>query len=226
MNYEIKNISGEVIYTTEADSLKVAIEEAVKEGKSLEDAYLSGAYLSGADLRGADLRGADLRGADLYGANLIRADLRGAYLRGADLYGANLRGADLMGANLIRANLSGADLRDADLSETQLRAYKHDLWGILLRYQSEIPGLIKSIKEGKIDGSVYLGECACLMGTIANIKDCYVNELPKDSSSPAEQWFMMINPGDTPENNFAAKKAIEWIEEFLLINGNRGGNNA
>jgi hypothetical protein len=136
--------------------------------------------------------------------------------------GANLMGADLMGANLIRANLSGAHLSGAHLSETQLRAYKHDLWGILLRYQSEIPGLIKSIKEGKIDGSVYLGECACLMGTIANIKDCYVNELPKDSSSPAEQWFLMIKPGDTPENNFAAKKALEWIEEFNMNLNNKG----
>ena len=68
---EIKNLSGAVIKTVDANNLR------------------------NADLRGADLYGADLRGADLRGANLRGADLRGADLRGADLSRANLYGADL-----------------------------------------------------------------------------------------------------------------------------------
>ena len=68
MTINIKNMSGEVIFNIEADSLR------------WED--LRGADLRGADLRGADLRGADLRGADLRGANLSEANLRGANLSG------------------------------------------------------------------------------------------------------------------------------------------------
>ena len=64
----------DVVLETEADSLKEAIEKAIKEG--------------------ADLTGANLRGADLTDANLTDANLRGANLRGA-----NLRGADLTDAS-------------------------------------------------------------------------------------------------------------------------------
>ena len=102
---EIKNLSGEVIFTHECASIKEAVEEAARRG-----ANLRGADLYGANLRGANLRGANLRGADLYGADLRGANLYGADLRGANLYGADLRGADLRGANL-----RGADLREADL---------------------------------------------------------------------------------------------------------------
>ena len=69
----LNRYTNEVIYSCEAETIKEAVEEAVKEG---------------ADLRGADLRGAYLRGADLEGA-----DLRIAYLRNADLEGADLEGA-------------------------------------------------------------------------------------------------------------------------------------
>ncbi len=86
---EIKNRwTGEVIYTSQKETLREAVIEAVESG-----ANLSGAYLSDADLSGADLRGAYLSDADLSGANLRGADLSGANLRGAYLRGANLRGA-------------------------------------------------------------------------------------------------------------------------------------
>ena len=71
---EIKNIYGAVIYTSEAETVKDAVVEAVA-----KDANLRGADLTGADLTGADLRGADLRDVYLTGANLT-----GAYLRDAN----------------------------------------------------------------------------------------------------------------------------------------------
>ncbi|MGE4259249.1 MAG: hypothetical protein AB7F19_07895, partial [Candidatus Babeliales bacterium] len=47
------------------------------------------------------------------------------------------------------------------------------------------------------------------------------NELPNnfkaDESSPREQWFMLIKPGDTPENSQPAKIALEWIDEALAM---------
>ena len=69
-----------VLFECEADSLKIAIEMAVKQKINLSGAYLSGANLSGAYLDGA---------------NLDRAYLYGAYLDGANLYGANLSGEKL-----------------------------------------------------------------------------------------------------------------------------------
>ena len=66
MKYEIKSrFNGKVVFSVEAESLKVAVEIAVKTG-----ANLSEANLSRTNLYGADLSGADLSGAYLYGANL------------------------------------------------------------------------------------------------------------------------------------------------------------
>jgi hypothetical protein len=101
MIYEIKYYTtGEVIYSTEAESLREAVEKAVRSNVSLQGAYLRHADLRGANLQGANLQRAYLLGADLQGADLRGADLLGADLQGADLRGANLRGADLRGANL------------------------------------------------------------------------------------------------------------------------------
>ena len=128
---QIKSTSGDVLYehTCEDNSVKKAVEEAVKNNVSLRGANLSGADLRKADLRGANLRGADLRKADLRGAflpeanlryaNLRYAYLRYAYLSGANLCYANLRYAYLRYAYLSGANLSGANLRDADLSNVK-----------------------------------------------------------------------------------------------------------
>ena len=86
MKFEIKNRwSGEIIFSIETDSWRLAVELAVK----------SRANLSRADLSGADLSGANLSGANLSGANLSRANLSGANLSGANLSGANLYGETL-----------------------------------------------------------------------------------------------------------------------------------
>jgi uncharacterized protein YjbI with pentapeptide repeats len=129
---------GHVIYECEAESVRAAVEQAVRNGINLNGADLHGEDLRGAYLRGAYLRGANLRGADLSGAYLSGANLSGAYLRGANLSGAYLRGANLSGADLSGANLSGADLSDANLSGAKLSGAmlnwnSHDLIGEILR---------------------------------------------------------------------------------------------
>ena len=159
-----------------------------------------------ADLRDADLRDADLRGADLRDANLC---------------GANLRDADLCSANLCSANLRDANLRGANLRDADLRSFRNNLWSILLTARHEVPGVITALKEGRVDGSTYSGECACLVGTIANVRGVDVEGLEQDSSRPAEQWFLMIKQGDKPGDDtgggFAAGKALEWAEEFQAL---------
>ena len=149
-------------------------------------------------VKAAVVAGADLRGADLRGA-----DLRGAYLRGADLIGADLRGADLIGANLSGADLIGA---------------RTDLFDILLRAIPEVPGLLAALREGRVDGSTYTGACACLVGTIANVRGVDVGTLDyRDSDRPAERWFLAIRKGDTPETSTIAKITEGWIVEFQAL---------
>ena len=126
MKIEIKHrFNGAVLFSCEADSMKIAVKLAIEAKANLSDADLSGANLSRANLSEANLSranlsGANLSGADLSGAYLSDADLSGAYLSDADLSRANLSGANLSEANLSRANLSGAYLSDADLSRANL----------------------------------------------------------------------------------------------------------
>ena len=104
---EIKSIWGEVLFSFEKENntIKDTVEEAVRQGASLD----------GANLNGASLYGASLYGASLDGASLDGANLNGASLNGANLYGANLNGASLNGASLYRASLNGANLNRASL---------------------------------------------------------------------------------------------------------------
>jgi hypothetical protein len=204
-----------------ADLSGAVLRDAVLLGADLRGADLSGAVLRDAVLRGADLLGADLRGADLSGAVLRDAVLLGADLRGADLRGAVLRGADLSDSDLRDAVLRGADLSDSDLSDAVLRSFKADMWMTLTENPGEVPALIRSLREGKIDGSQYEGECACLVGTIANAKGVPHYDLTHNQNNPAERWFMMIHKGDKPGDDtgggFASKMALEWAEEFCRL---------
>ena len=190
---------------------------SVPVGANLRGANLRGANLSDANLSGANLSDANLRDANLSGANLSGAYLSGAYLSGANLSGANLRGANLSGANLRGANLRDANLRGANLEGCDLTFIRDDIWAVLSSSPLEVHGLIEALKNGKIDGSTYTGNCACLVGTIANVAHVDYNSLPNlkpDASRMAEVWFLNIKEGDTPENSWWAKTALEWIEAW------------
>jgi hypothetical protein len=212
---EIKSwLTGSVLfeYEKECNTIKDTLVEAVKNGANLEFANLSRAYLKGTDLRGANLEGAYLKGTDLRGANLS-----GTYLEGADLSRANLRGANLSGADLIGANLSGTYLEGADLIGADLEPIKKDFFDVLLRAIPEINNLKNALLAGKIDGSTYDGECACLCGTLEKSNIPKIKEKMRDirdSDRPIERFFLGIKPRDTPKNNQFSKLALEWIEEF------------
>ncbi len=188
-------------------------------GAILTRADLTRADLTRANLREADLSGANFTGADLYQANLSEAILSGANFTGADLTGADLTGADLSGANLYRANLYQANLSGANLYQANLNPIKHDLWAILNYHPHEVAGVQAALREGRTDGALYEGECACLIGTIANIRRCSYKSLlvAPDSDRPAERWFFAITRGDTPETSPIAKITDEWITEWLAL---------
>jgi uncharacterized protein YjbI with pentapeptide repeats len=201
INHKFTN---EVLCKFEAVDIKDCLEKAVKDGANLSEANLSGANLSYANISGA---------------NLSEANISGANLSYANISGANLSEANLSGANLSYANISGANLSYANISGANLSQFKNDIFDVLLRAPNEIEGLRQSLIDGKVDGSAYEGDCACLVGTLANIRNCDYrllnNGIYPNASRPAEQWFMLIKKGDTPEINNVSKITVEWIDEFL-----------
>ena len=150
---------------------------------------------------------------------LEKAVVSGANLRDAELSGTNLSGSDLRGAELSDAELIGANLRDSDLRGANLREQKNDFWNILLHAPAEIQGLRLALTEGQVDGSTYEGACACLVGTIANVRHANYKEIgiEPDISRPAECWFMGIKEGDTPETNQISRITVEWLDEFVTL---------
>src|SRR5579862_7150646 len=203
MLYEIKSRydADKVLYSAGGNSFAEVLTKAVREGANLKDANLTYAYLTGANLKDA---------------NLYRA-----YLTDAILEDAILEGADLKGANLAYANLQGANLTGANLSKANLDAIQVDYYDVLSRAPDEAPALLQALCDGKIDGSTYEGECACLVGTIAKVRKVSYTDmetLKPDSSRLAERWFLAIKKGDTPKTNPVAALVETWTEEWVRSN--------
>ncbi len=147
----------------------------------------------------------------------------------ADLSYADLSNADLSNADLSYANLSNANLSYADLSNANLISIKQDFFDVLLHGLPEINFLKENIISGKIDGTTYEGDCACLSGTLYNgatlNNGLMENEIKesilscRDAGRPIECFFLSIKPGDTPENSQFSKLAFEWLEEFETLIG-------
>lgn len=212
--------TGEVLYQTSAEAprgtpasqkLGRAVMEALDEGYNL-----SGTHLSGVDLSGAYLFYSDFSDCNFSGADLRNCNLRGAYLRGAYFKGCNFTGADLTGANLVGCNLSGTK----GLTDEQLRPVIADLWMVLSMAREEVPALIDALRAGRVDGKVYEGECACLVGTL---KNAGASELPYTINSPAELWFATIRKGDKPGDDSpggaASARALEWTLDYCARTG-------
>ena len=141
-----------------------------------------------------------------------------AEMRGANLQDDNLQYANLGDANLRGAYLQGAYLQYANLTLADLTEIKADVFRVLDAAPAEVEGLLLALREGRIDGSQYEGACACLVGTIANLRDCNYKSLPglePDSSSPSERWFLAIQRGSTPASSPVAAITEEWILEWL-----------
>ena len=198
---------------TDADLTRADLTRAV-----LTDADLTGADLTGADLTDADLTGADLTDADLTYADLTRADLTRAVLTGADLTRAVLTGADLTRADLTDAVLTRAILTGADLTGAVLTPIRDDLWAVLSASPAEVPALRAALAEGRVDGSTYEGECACLVGTLANARRCSYDAIPglkPASQRAAERFFIAIKRGDTPQTSQFSRIALSWVDDWL-----------
>ena len=90
---------------------------------------------------------------------------------------------------------------------------------ILYENPREVTALLGALKGGRVDGSYYVGECCCLVGTIAKARGCDIDSLVsgRDSSRPAEQWFTLIKPGDTPDKSNVTKLTVEWVRAWRAL---------
>ena len=82
---------------------------------------------------------------------------------------------------------------------------------------AEAPALLTALREGRIDGQTYTGECACLVGTIAKARGCDVHDiagLKMDAKRPAERWFLAIRP-EMPLSHPIVAITEKWIADWL-----------
>jgi hypothetical protein len=137
---------------------------------------------------------------------------------GAVLYSGEGETLRQVAEEAVKAN---ADLRWADLSEAKdvpsVIGDAHRDIEAVLDATDHAQAVLDAIYAGRVDGSTYRGECSCLLGTIARASNCDVGQLTreKDATSPAEQFFLSIRPGHTPENSAHAALAAAWIELWV-----------
>jgi len=85
--------------------------------------------------------------------------------------------------------------------------------------------LREAFLRGRIDGQTYLGSCACVKGTLAQLGGYDIAHLPAGSpcalpldgltGSPLERFIMAVAPAHTPATNAAAARVVEWLDAYL-----------
>jgi len=116
-------------------------------------------------------------------------------------------------------------------NENALNKVKQDIFKVLETCPREVTGLLKKVEAGEVNGSCYVGECCCLLGTLAvlkiggpldpmNWRNAVCGATRETWPwSEAEMWFCHIAPGDTPETEYHSYMAAKWIEEWLESKG-------
>jgi hypothetical protein len=96
-----------------------------------------------------------------------------------------------------------------------------DILFILNCLKTEVPGLRKALVEGRVDGSQYEGDCACLLGTLGNVDGGLkqvCERIPfydKGTHNMGESFFLNIRKGDTPKNNKFSAHAVVLCDMVL-----------
>jgi hypothetical protein len=94
-----------------------------------------------------------------------------------------------------------------------LTAVKADFLSIIGKAPGEVPYLRLAVIEGRIDGSEYYGECACLKGTLAGkAAGPLFNHIDSPSAFIALAYGIKCN---------IAAVVLDWLDEFLV--GERAG---
>jgi hypothetical protein len=144
-------LTGEVLFSVRAETIKQAVEAA-----NAIRANLFGANLESANLFGANLESANLFGANLESANLVRANLVRANLESANLFGANLESAKInwnSHALISEILWQAADTVEREMFAAFIRRKTEWCWKTWLEFnhpeQAWALGVLRSwVKEG------------------------------------------------------------------------------
>ncbi len=195
-------------------------------------ANFDSAYFGSANFGSANFGSAYFGSAYFGSANFDSAYFGSAYFGSANFGSANFGSANFGSANFGSAYFGSANFGSAYFGalspDSPFYSIKLDLWAILDEAPAEVQGLRQALIEGQVDGSSYSGRCACLVGTIANVRKIDINELsiPQKSDRPAERWFIPIREGhqavpleslakDGDEGVFRASVALLWVDQWV-----------
>ncbi len=146
---------------------------------------------------------------------LLSAGFSASEVRSAGFSASALRSAGFSASEVLSAGFTASEVPEKFSADIKEKARK------MGREESEF--VVYQLKMGLMNGSAYgsIKECGCLLGSAAKKAGmsvesyCSLRGIKKDGSSPAEQWFLAVSVGDTPENNYAAEMGVKWIEEVL-----------
>jgi uncharacterized protein YjbI with pentapeptide repeats len=231
--FELKTLAGEVAFTWESENntIKETVEKFLKEniGKIIKNINFSDMDLSTVSFDNSRFDNSSFDNSSFYNSSFDNSSFYNSSFYNSSFYNSSFDNSSFDNSRFDNSSFDNSSFYNSSFDAATVKnirdknqlymfdTYKADFWSILLKSQSEIAGLKKALQNGKVDGSTYTGECACLVGTIANIKKCNHEQIPNikpDSNRPAEKWFLGIRKGDTPETSEMSKLTLEWIEEF------------
>ena len=133
--------------------------------------------------------------------------------------GSSFDDSRFVGSRFDETRFDGSRFDGSSFSTLNFNNAKNDFFATLLYLPSEVAALKAALIEGRIDGSQYEGECACLKGTLERVAKKEEEEIgwKHDVSAPAETFFLSISQGDTPENSRFSALAVQWIEEWCQL---------
>ncbi len=171
----------------------------------------------------SEVRAAGYSASEVLSAGYSTSALRAAGYSASEVLSAGysapeVRAAGYSASALRSAGYSASALRDTELSSERDIKNKCKKMG---REESQF--VCDTLYRGLMDGRQYgsIESCGCFLGSAAKKARLSVDDfckklgIKKNADSPAEKWFMGVSVGDTPENNYAAKKGVEWIEEAI-----------
>ena len=214
MKFEIKHAwENEIRFSIEGDNWKLAFEAAVKRGQSFD----------ACDLSGKDFTGVQIKYGEFYNSKFYNSKFDNSKFYNSKFYNSKFYNSKFDNSKFDNSKFDNSTFDKksfAGLPSAWLIQCRDDLWSVLLTVPAEVAFLRKALMDGKVNGSSYTGECACLVGTISHARKCDIYSLgilKPNASRPAEQFFLNIREGGTPKKNPFAKLAVDWIDQWVEL---------
>ena len=225
---EIKNIEGGIFFTHEVENntaeITVTAMLAAYAGKKIVGVDLSGYVLDGVSFDNSSFYNSrfynsSFDNSSFYNSSFYNSSFYNSRFYNSSFYNSRFYNSSFDNSRFYNSRFDNKTVENIvkDGQEHIFAISKNDVWAILLPAKNEIAGLKNALIEGKINGTAYTGDCACLVGTIAKVRQCDYELMPHitpDGGRPAEMWFRGIDPGMTPENSPKVKLTMKWIDEF------------